>query len=385
MLNQLESIPWSTLLHAYGPASDVANQIRALASTDAETRKQALWELCGNIFHQGTRYQATPYAIPFLYELLRTANTPDKHDIIYLLVNLALGYEEAFLPDGLDPGTFRRYLGEADRQLSRAERAECAKYGYGPQVDIDCYDAVRHGIPTLLSLLDQDDTPVQQAAIYALSWFPEDAATSMPRLFQLLDKQVDPTTLATTILAIGLLARVSTAHADIEKLRPFLFHDVLLIRVAAAIGLAREPLEHRIIDALIEALLSSEQLPAMSADIRFNEGNLVGYASLVLARYGATSREQIVPALCQTLLTATPYESLDITRALLDMIIVDSTTPIRNMPVDQLDKLQQQALQAIADHGGWKIDDAGFVNYCELVRAYGLPDSQEALQQYLLG
>jgi len=53
------------------------------------------------------------------------------------------------------------------------------------------------------------------------------------------------------------------------------------------------------------------------------------------------------------------------------------------VPVDQLDMLQRQTLRAIADYGGWRIDDAIFANYSELVRAYGLPDSKEALQRYL--
>jgi hypothetical protein len=383
MLEQLESLPWSTLTHAYGSASNVPQQIRALATGDRDTRERALWELYGNIFHQGTRYQATPYAIPFFYELLGTPNTPDKHNIIYLLVNLALGYEEYYLPDGLDPVAFRRSLTEAEQQLSADGRAACAEYGYGPRIDIDCYDAVRHGVITLIRLLEDHDPEVRSPAAYALAWFPEDSTASLPRLLRLLDQETEHATLATLILTIGLLARTSTVSLDLKKLDTFLFHHALLIRVAAAIGLAREPLERRIIDILIEAILAPEQLQAVSADIRFNEGNLAGYASLVLARYGTINREQIVPALCQTLRGVNSYQSLDVTRALLELITVDSKTPIRNVPADQLDVLQRQALRAIADHGGWRIDDALFVNYSELVRAYGLPDSQEALQRYL--
>ncbi len=383
MLEQLESLPWSTLTHAYGSASDVPQQIRALASGDRDTRERALWELYGNIFHQGTRYQATPYAIPFFYELVGTPSTPDKNDIIYLLVHLALGYEEYYLPDGLDPVAFRRTLTEAEQQLSADDRAACAEYGYGPRIDIDCYDAVRQGVSTLIRLLDDDDLQVRSAAAYALAWFPEDSAISLPRLLRRLDQETEHVTLATLILTISLLARASTVALNVEKLDSFLFHHRLLIRVAAAIGLAREPLERRIIDILIEAILTPEQLQAESAGVRFNEGNLAGYASLVLARYGATNREQIVPVLCQTLRGVNAYQSLDVTRALLELIVVDSTTPIRNVPVDQLDMLQRQTLRAIADYGGWRIDDAIFANYSELVRAYGLPDSKEALQRYL--
>lgn len=383
MLEQLESIPWSTLLHAYGPATDVPQQIQALASANPETRERALWELYGNIFHQGTRYQATPYAVPFLYELLRTASVPDKHDLIYLLVSLALGYEEIYLPDGLDTVAFRSRLAQAEQQLSSAERAEYEKYGSSPRIEIDCYDAVRQEVPTLLGLLNNDDPHIRTAAVYALAWFPEEVATSLPRIFQLLNKETEPVTIATVILTIGLLARETSADEILGKLSPFLFHDALLIRVAAAIGVARKPLDPRTVDILIEALTIPEELQRLNADMRFNEGNLAGYASLVLARYGSMNRAQIVPALCQTLRGVSPYQSLDVTRALLEMIVSNTTTPIRDMPPDRLDALQQQGLQAIADYGGWRFGKATFANYSGLVRSYGLPDSQEALQQYL--
>jgi hypothetical protein len=53
------------------------------------------------------------------------------------------------------------------------------------------------------------------------------------------------------------------------------------------------------------------------------------------------------------------------------------------MPAGALDPLELSALREIARHGGWKIGDYVFVNYCELVREYGLPDSQESLSEYL--
>ncbi len=51
-------------------ASDVSGLIRSLASPKAEVRENAVYELYGNIWHQGTVDKATPYAVPFLIELL---------------------------------------------------------------------------------------------------------------------------------------------------------------------------------------------------------------------------------------------------------------------------------------------------------------------------
>jgi hypothetical protein len=179
MLENLDSIAWSQLAHAYGAATDVPAQIRNLASANKGERENALWELYGNIFHQGTRYQATPYAVPFLYELIAAPETPDRHEIVYLLVNLALGYEESYLPDGLDIASFRRILKESDSQMSTTDRAECDEYGVGPRVDLDCYDSVQNGVPALIELLTDDDARLRRASIYALAWFPENARQSI--------------------------------------------------------------------------------------------------------------------------------------------------------------------------------------------------------------
>ncbi len=58
-LDQLDAIPWDQISHAYGPASDVPSQIRALASPDPAERKAAFHELFTNIWHQGTVYEAS--------------------------------------------------------------------------------------------------------------------------------------------------------------------------------------------------------------------------------------------------------------------------------------------------------------------------------------
>jgi hypothetical protein len=66
VLDGLAEIPWLDLAHAYGSAEDVPGLLRAIASGDAEAASNAVHELFGNIWHQGTVYAATEYAVPFL-------------------------------------------------------------------------------------------------------------------------------------------------------------------------------------------------------------------------------------------------------------------------------------------------------------------------------
>jgi hypothetical protein len=126
---ELDAVDWAHLKHAYGPAIDVPGQIRALASTDAKAREAAEYELYGNIFHQGTRYQATPHAIPFLLDLVRDRKTPARANIVTLLGFLAIGYDEYFIPDGIDAVGFRAHCRAENAAMSADQRAKCDKYG----------------------------------------------------------------------------------------------------------------------------------------------------------------------------------------------------------------------------------------------------------------
>ena len=71
--------------------------------------------------------------------------------------------------------------------------------------------------------------------------------------------------------------------------------------MAAAIALARDQLTDDIIEILVAAILATEDLQSPGDDIRFNAGDLAGYASLVLASRGARARDKIIPTLCEIL------------------------------------------------------------------------------------
>lgn len=69
-LADIDDIDWSGVHHAYGPASDVPDLLRALASDNFTVRDHAHYTLIGNIVHQGSIYPASIEAIPFLMRLI---------------------------------------------------------------------------------------------------------------------------------------------------------------------------------------------------------------------------------------------------------------------------------------------------------------------------
>ncbi|BCB91162.1 hypothetical protein Psuf_084750 [Phytohabitans suffuscus] len=108
MLERLHDVDWARITHAYGPATDVPDLIEDLCATDPDRREKARWQLYGNIFHQGTRYEATAYAVPFLLEVLADPDGADKAELVLLLAAIAIGYDEYWLPDGLPIAEHRR-------------------------------------------------------------------------------------------------------------------------------------------------------------------------------------------------------------------------------------------------------------------------------------
>jgi hypothetical protein len=91
LLSDLSDIAWRDMTHAYGRASDVPGLLRALVSGDQTKRDKAFHELFGNIWHQGTVYEATVHALPFLIRLLADPDCEDRDSMAQLVASILAG------------------------------------------------------------------------------------------------------------------------------------------------------------------------------------------------------------------------------------------------------------------------------------------------------
>lgn len=226
----IEDVDWTSLTHAYGAADDVPDRIAALRSPDRATRDRAYAALHGSVFHQGTRYAASPFAARALISLAADTATPQRHRVLALLASLAIGYDDACLPGGFDAARLRREAAEAAALDPADARREMEEWvAEAPSADIrrnrahhlevfdfaferDClrwalesYDAVRAGTAVYRALLEDDEPGVRIAAAYLLAWFPEDAARSVPALVELLRTETHAPVSATAAVAVLLL------------------------------------------------------------------------------------------------------------------------------------------------------------------------------------
>jgi hypothetical protein len=128
-LEGLDEIRWEGLTHAFGAADDVPRLLRMLTE-DGGSRAAAFAELHQTIWHQGTTYEATAPAVPFL---ARLAVSDDSllPELLFLLGCVAEGRPYEYPRPQDDPRT--------DEQRDRASAWVAA-----------AREAVRRELPALV-------------------------------------------------------------------------------------------------------------------------------------------------------------------------------------------------------------------------------------------
>ncbi|RZT79083.1 hypothetical protein EV382_2279 [Micromonospora violae] len=424
MLDGLNDIDWARLGHAYGAADDVPGQLRALRSPDPATRDEALGDLYTNVFHQGSRFEASAYAVPFLLELLGDPATPDPAAVLGLLSALAIGYDEGVLPEGFPVAEHRRSA-EGGRELLAAKPApwsgddesekEYVEYAYVESLsaadqgrlwaytELSVYDAVRAGVPVFRTLLTHSDPGVRTGAAYTLAWFPEEADGSVPALAGAIDAAREAGVgaasgeVATMLVASGLLGAAPDERWLADP-RP-------VVRWAAAIGRARV-LGSGADEATVEELLSwaanpsddavfppaggvaepggdAVMAPAPDGWVPFLDGDLGGYAGLALRQLGPQHTERAFDALLDRLPTVSGDRSLTVLGTALRVAFPDGPAP-RGTPLAALAPRQRRLAEVLGrSTEPWLIDGQEFGNVCMLLGEYGLPQSRTAMLAYL--
>ncbi len=211
MFEGLDDIDWSQLLHAYGAASDVPGDIRALVSPDEKSAKDALWRLFGNIYHQGTRYTATAPAIPYLVEAALAVDPKRAARILDLLGAIAEPAADIFLRDDLTVAAFRAHIAAEEASISAQARAEFEEYGTWPRVEVEVYDAVLAQIPRLLSGLDRASAEIRVAMLEVLGYFP-----AQRQVVEALATEIFTDPAAGDVLRVAAIECLSTLARSVE-------------------------------------------------------------------------------------------------------------------------------------------------------------------------
>jgi hypothetical protein len=395
----LDAVNWAGLMHAYGPASDVPGLLRALASAEPGEHERAVGVLYGNIFHQGSRYEATAYAVPFLARLAADRQVRRRDEIVGMLAALAIGYDESFLPAGVDIAGWRAGVeqvrsadpAEALRRLdawveaagSEGERRvrEASRAVYDPatelralQDELSAYDAVRAEVRGLGVLLEDDDPRVRAAVAYLLGWFPEEAAGSAAALRVLLSEEAVPGVVANAIVSVGLLGDSGPE----PRLREYLSGPEPLARWASAIALARLGSADLDVLRVLAAASADPPQPGAGPPVRFLYGDLRGYAAQALAALDARLPADVIDSLLAGLAQSMETAAFPMAAAAL-RVAFPGNRPSPLPPFGELTELQQRVVRTLAGLGPktWR-----WGNFMAIMRAWNLPDTHADCRAY---
>lgn len=170
-------VPWERLYHAYGPAQDTPAWLLALLSDQTEQWDEALGRLWASICHQGSVYEASCAAVPFLIEILTEIPESRKPAILYLLDSLAHVSEYANRHQRLLSMNHAPHSSHSSHQWYSYEEFLAAGNEYHhPQWMHQAHQLVGEGISTYIALLQSPNQDVVSATLDLLAGFQEQNA-----------------------------------------------------------------------------------------------------------------------------------------------------------------------------------------------------------------
>lgn len=176
---EVDAQPWAELQHAYGSAADVPDCLRALAG-DEDEASEALSELYGSILHQGSVYEATARAVPYLARLAEAGHRTE--DLLVMLGGIAEGGEDR---------------GETDEAACRA--------------------AVVGQLPLVLGWIADEKPGLRQAAAWTAAMTGESGQV-LPVLRRRWAQETDPLVRAELLGAMAHLDPAGTATEATEAM-----------------------------------------------------------------------------------------------------------------------------------------------------------------------
>ncbi|KAM6509829.1 hypothetical protein FALCPG4_017469 [Fusarium falciforme] len=417
-LSGIDDIDWASLQHAYGSAEDVPALLNALRFHDKKELDRVYFALSSNILHQGTRYQATSYAVPFLYALLDAKDTPRREDLLYYLVNVALGHPSASVPSGVEITKWRtllaktqqpnfaederrkqdEYIAAAIDDKDRQRREEECLFSLSPEKmaerklnGLRAYDAIRAGLDSVYQCLEDDNADLRAVAAFCLGFFPEDKVKAEGELLALLGHEDDVAVRGTALISIALLQAPSPGDLSQTEVARYLkasFNNQdndEASKWSSAIGLAIVRIyEPETINTILQAVADDNYLSILQRDhckrFPFAYPDLASLAASVLKVKGSE-----FPQVAQTTLAQLEGYKGQTTWYLTELLLesaFDGKPLSGTKRFSELTELQQETLRALVrlDQSTWS-----WGNFVRILRDGGVPSTKEALNAYIDG
>jgi hypothetical protein len=347
MFEQLNSVDWANLSHSHGTAEGVPRRLHALLGPTEGERSAALNYFWEYLLHQGSRYEASPHVVPFLFEVLDHPDCRIQRELIDLLLALAVGYGESFLPHGYDLAEEeRRYRAKQWRGLFSYDDARSAYYEVHQRAQV-----------FTRFLRPQFSADIRLSAAFCVAHFAQPLSAFSDEVAGHIRVETDPAQLQSLILCVGMLGRYARVKPPQDLLLPYLrtSHSQTL-QVIAAIALATiygAETPEAAVQTLLTALTDAWQLTSPREQFQWwNEGDLLGYAGRALLLLGRQHRETVARALCSAL-EKTKVSTFAIPYALLDLLFPEPA-PEGGRIASEFDVVQRQSMRVLLRTNHWR-------------------------------
>ncbi|GIM97430.1 HEAT repeat domain-containing protein [Paractinoplanes toevensis] len=289
MFTGLDDLDWAALRHAYGTAEGVPELLRGLLDPDPATREVALDAMYGAVHHQGSVYDSTVAAVPFLLEALRTPALPGRAGIAEFLASVAENCSAVVVSNPTPAGADNFGPAKADNpSQSEADNPNPAKAGEpGPtRAEIsgiaEAHEAAAAGmaraslrlieeaVPGLIGLADDPDPKVRAAVSQLLALHRDGVAVLITRAAA----ESDPEARTGMIEGLGRSADPAVAEhlISVAAEAPRASASVAALIAAAHITPERVPTDG--ITELLQRAYAEEAEPAEPAG--FETDTLIG-------------------------------------------------------------------------------------------------------------
>ena len=219
-LDELNSVDWKSLKHAYGDASDVPGLIRDLTSTRSKRRDAAYEKLYSNIWHQGAVYSATPYAVPFIVGLLQIPNLPDRARVLGYLSALATGSSFLDVHQSCGLPYFDDNRNTAEFQENLKTELEWAN---------NTRKNVADGLPHFLPFMDASDLRIQTNAFFLVGELVDETGRHL-----LAERIQTDKTLHSELLATAIFSFRRNESCNPELIQQFRDHESPIVKYGVA-------------------------------------------------------------------------------------------------------------------------------------------------------
>ena len=353
MLESLDAVPWEDLernigiFTAYSNANEIPVLLRRLLNEDPEERSQALNKLYDNVIHQGTRFPAIAYILPFIIELCAEPSVPDRQRLLWFWGYAITGYFSV---------RERPTWGDGEKIYEFGEVCQWKTEGDYYEELHQIYRESLKGKELLFDLLNDNDPYLRMGAIRVLASMPTIAELSLPKLETQLARETADNMRGSIVFALGELGASTSLQKVLAE------SEFSATKCMAVCQLARiNPQE-----ALIEPLLEFVSNPVEEyRSLVGAGGKSTDDAAYAISHLPRQVQQQAIPMICQRLKQARSFDTVPLVNTLLSAAFEK-----RNEPLTTLTEIQKLVLsQMLMTDELWSIG-----NLIGTFKTYGLPD-----------